>query len=214
MSESELSEYSSVSESESEEEVEEIEDASEDDFLNEQDESEDENFDIEEGIEGDFGEDNNGDDDDFESSKSKSKTKKKKRKLFPFVKSNRKILGCHDRELFKPSAKRLKLLSKKNLNINHPCFAEAYNLGVPSKPETVFTFCKDFFEECKAMLELEIENITNPVEGIEDENYPCPRCKGIKIVKKKVQDRSQDEGASLRIWCQASNCKYNWRITG
>lgn len=66
-------------------------------------------------------------------------------------------------------------------------------------------------QETEQLLE---QKIRQPDEVTEDSNYPCPKCKGIKHTRLRVQDRSGDEAGSLRLWCSNSSCGHGWRITG
>lgn len=65
------------------------------------------------------------------------------------------------------------------------------------------------------MKEKQIEDkIRNPEDIIDDNMYPCPKCKGSKHSRLRVVDRAGDEATSLRLWCANRSCGFNWRITG
>lgn len=66
-------------------------------------------------------------------------------------------------------------------------------------------------QETEQLLE---QKIKQPDEVTEDNNYPCPKCRGIRHTRLRVQDRSGDEAGSLRLWCANSSCGHGWRITG
>jgi len=66
-------------------------------------------------------------------------------------------------------------------------------------------------QETEQLLE---QKIKQPDEVTEDSNYPCPKCRGIRHTRLRVQDRSGDEAGSLRLWCANSACGHGWRITG
>lgn len=66
-------------------------------------------------------------------------------------------------------------------------------------------------QETEQLLE---QKIRQPDEVTEDSNYPCPKCRGIRHTRLRVQDRSGDEAGSLRLWCSNSSCGHGWRITG
>lgn len=59
------------------------------------------------------------------------------------------------------------------------------------------------------------EKIKYPDEqAIEDKNYTCPKCGGIITTRRKIQDRSGDEGMSLHLRCVNKNCMHKWRLIG
>lgn len=62
--------------------------------------------------------------------------------------------------------------------------------------------------------ESELEKISKPIQAIEYPEYPCPKCRGIKLFVNKCQDRSGDEGQSLHLWCQSKDCGWFWKIRG
>lgn len=98
----------------------------------------------------------------------------------------------------------------------------SHSLASPDLPKIISDLKSDqighqshSFDGPRARYDAEIKAIKDPVEEAqEDSNYPCPKCKGIRVTKIRRVDRSGDEGISLRLYCANRTCGYEWRLTG
>ncbi len=70
------------------------------------------------------------------------------------------------------------------------------------------------FDKAREEERKEQDKIKNPMDVQEDANYPCPRCKGIKTFRQRINDRGGDEATSLRLWCHDRACGFSWRLAG